>query len=245
MVIMFVFQEGDLFTRIQFDRDIRSENLVFQEPMTFKDAILTLASRLREPNTVFIFWNFFSKACANLESYEKRGLERMALGVNAIEFHKGERLTRFLVGVAVNELRIESIASMIQAMLTDKVSYGIGNFRQGNTLLVGDTPGNKAMGYNTPFVGSGSGLWLLKQLEAAGIPEDKYYWINAKDNFGIEADKQILTDLKPRKIIAMGNEAAKWADSLRNRYHVLGVPHPQFWLRFRSAQEYPLLKLLK
>ena len=242
---MFVFQEGEAFPIVQFDRDVMASHIMCEEPLTFTDAIVTLASRLRSPNAVFVFWNFFSKACANLELYEKRGLERMALGVNAIEFYKEERETRFIVGVDASSVRKESLAIMIQSMLQDKVSYGIGNFRKGNTLLVGDTPGNKSLGYNTPFVGSGSGLWLLKQLEAANIPEDKYYWINAKDNFGIEADRLLLEDLKPKKIIALGNEALKWAQTVQHRYHVVVCPHPQYWLRFHSNVEYPLLKQLK
>jgi hypothetical protein len=242
---MFVFLEGDAFPIMHFDRDINAQHTVLENELEFSDAILTLASMMNEPNTVHIFWNFFSKACRKLEPFQKRGLERIALGQNAVEFHRGRRFTRFLVGVDVTNLREESMATTIQSMMQDKISFGIGNFRRGNILLVGDTPGNKSMGYNTPFVGSGSGQWLLKQLEAIGFPEDKYYWINAKDNYGIDANYKFVSDLKPKKIIALGNEAAKWAGRLCNLHEVTTCPHPQFWLRFRSDQEYPLLKLIK
>lgn len=242
---MFVFQEGNVIPIIRFDRNIKVSPVLIEGQLSFSDAIACLASRLHTPKTVFLFWNFFSKCCKNLESFEKRGLERLALGTNAVEFYTDRHETRFLVGIDINGIRRDALSSMVMSMMNDTISFGIGNFRKGNILLVGDTPGNKALGYNTPFVGSGSGLWLLKQLEAADIPEDKYYWINARDNFGVVADQMFLDDLKPKRIIALGVEASKWAMSLRNRYNVVSCPHPQFWLRFRRNQEYPLFKLLK
>jgi len=242
---MFVFYEGlkELPT-INLD-GVYTSIVGFDEPLSFNQAIITLAERAKYPDQIHFLWNFFSNGCRYLQPYERRGLERIALGNNAIEFYIERQQTRFLVSIEANSLRLTSIATTIQSLNRDEKGSGIGNFRVGNILLVGDCPGAKALGYNTPFVGSGSGRWLLKKLEDANIPEDKYYWINAKDGFGVETEQTFLDNLKPKKIITLGNEAAKWTKCLANRYNVQSCRHPQYWLRFRSAEEYPLLKLLK
>ena len=242
---MFVFLEGNDFPMIPFNQAYDVLHIPIRRPLSFKDAIIELASKMKDRTSIFVFWNFFKVGCSELASYEKRGLERIAMGVNAIEYYFDRKETRFMPEMNVSELKPEAMASTAQAISLDTTSFGIGNFRKHNTLLVGDTPGKNSLGYNTPFVGSGSGLWLLKLLEAAEIPEDKYYWINSADNFGIEAEYRFLEDLCPKKIITLGNEAASWARRLETRYTVISCSHPQYWLSFKSGQEYPLIKLLK
>jgi hypothetical protein len=122
---------------------------------------------------------------------------------------------------------------------------GIGNFTLGNVLLVGDRPGKGNFGYNTPFVGGGSGMWITKQLEAANIPEDKYYWINSHGCVGEKTDFKIIQALRPQKVIALGNEAFKWVnEAIFLECEIDKVPHPQYWKRFKSGEVYPLIDLL-
>lgn len=134
---------------------------------------------------------------------------------------------------------------------------------QNRILLVGDKPGNAAPiepGYHhTPFhsMKNCSG-YLNILLDEYGIDERELIWINAISNRSVEnpnhylgAEKylveryemgiDIVSRLNPRAIIALGNLASRWLRDIPHEKQ----PHPQYWTRFHSKKEYPLLPLLK
>ncbi len=190
--------------------------------------------------------NLFSTGCKNLYSWQVRGLERIALRRDPIEIHqlRGSRFFRHREfddpKNGNTNLHPEDYGDNYT-----QIDFGIGLFKKGNILIVGDRPGPDSKGENIPFVGTGCGSWLLKNMEKSEIDERKLYWINAKDNFGVVAPKDFLSLLQPSKIICLGSEAAKWAIDISDEYEIITVPHPQYWRRFKNNERYPLLDLLK
>lgn len=241
---MFMFIEGD---PLDFDLGDKVEVIEINvtTKLSYNAAIKMLAmySKSVTPRMV-ILYNYFSIGCANLTSAQRRGLERLALGDNAIEvINTKERQTRFMNVMLASS--VENSVDIISAMMQDLVCFGIGNFNSGNILIVGESPGPGSQGFNTPFVGSGSGQWLTRKLEEADVDETRLYWINAYDGYGVPASPEFIHTLKPSKIVVLGAEARKWASVVSPEYEIIHVHHPQYWLRFRSNEEYPLTNLLK
>jgi hypothetical protein len=241
---MFMFIEGG---PLNFDlgNNIETIEINVTTSLSYNAAIKLLAmySKSLTPRMV-ILYNYFTIGCTKFTSAQRRGLERLALGDNAIEIINSEvRQTRFMNTMPASSIRTS--VGILRAMMADLISFGIGNFSQGNILIVGESPGPGSQGFNTPFVGSGSGQWLSKQLEAADIDETKLYWINAFDGYGVPASQEFIRTLKPSKIILLGGEARQWAAPLQKDYKVEHIHHPQYWLRFKANEEYPLMKLLK
>jgi len=241
---MFMFIEGG---RLNFDLGGKTETLEINvtTKLSYNAAIKLLAMYSKSPTPrMIILYNYFTIGCANLTSAQRRGLERLALGDNAIEIINSEvRQTRFMNTMSAASVR--NNVGILRAMMLDIVGFGIGNFNFGNILIVGESPGPGSQGFNTPFVGSGSGQWLTRKLEEAEIDENRLYWINAYDGYGQPASHEFVRSLKPSKIIALGSEARKWAAPLQKEFNVEHVHHPQYWLRFKANEEYPLIEMLK
>lgn len=125
---------------------------------------------------------------------------------------------------------------------------GVGAYRPGVTLMVGEQVSNETAALPLPFVSWDQGgcvAWLSEKLEAWGVSERDLYWINALDlkGRGTQAGEW-LDRLAPRRVIALGSVAEAWC-----RQHVhgntRGVPHPQWWKRFKHHDEsYPLREAL-
>lgn len=126
---------------------------------------------------------------------------------------------------------------------------GAGAYRRGAVLLVGERPHVARSGqlkHRLPFVsfdGAGCAPWLAEQLELAGVPETDLYWVNAYDALGVPTDPAFVRDLQPRKVVALGKQAAEWCRDAGLSF--VEVPHPQFWKRFKSGEPYPLLDVLR
>jgi hypothetical protein len=243
---MFIFIEGesvfDLNPGDQDDIEYRNFQITF--PLSFDEAISLLASNSKTfHRCITTFTNFFTIGCIELSDAQHRGLERIAMGDNAIELVDQPNVqTRFMEHIQVELL--DKNLNLIDAIEKRPISFGIGDFEKGNILIVGDTPGPDANGFNVPFVGSGSGLWLLQKMEQADIDEKNLYWINAYDDFGGHANPEFLNELKPSRIIALGKRALCWCDEHATNHIVESTYHPQYWRRFKNGQEYPLIKML-
>jgi adenylate kinase family enzyme len=122
---------------------------------------------------------------------------------------------------------------------------GIGNFKPGNILIVGDTASNPLIdNIDLPFVHwEGCSPWLAMQLDYAGVPESELYWVNGFRLDGGIQSKDFVDELQPRLIVALGEEAARWCE-IADLKHTR-VEHPQYWKRFRHADQYPLVNLLR
>lgn len=235
---MFIFLEGSHYP-VEMPLHGRRVRVIVEEEYTFVEAIKLLASHsLKDHNVITIFTNFFTVGCRMLESREIRGLERIALGEGAIEVTSFSRKTKHIRSIHPAKWDAE------MGIYGHEYALGIGAFSHKNILIVGDSPGEMNHGYNTPFVGSGCSVWFSKRLEEAEIPEDRLYWINSKNNYGVEAEQDFLDVLQPKAIFCLGNVAAKWAHNLKSEFNVVKTSHPQYWLRFQSGKKYPLIDLI-
>lgn len=114
---------------------------------------------------------------------------------------------------------------------------GVGMFKEGVTLLVGEQTNPRAQGrYLLPFIGTGygAGSWLTALFEDWRVPETSLYWANAKRPDGGWEDPSFIDALRPSRIVAMGRVAQGW---LKDVEHV-AVPHPQYWRRFRTREKF-------
>lgn len=235
---MFIFLEGSHYP-VEMPLLGKRVRIIVEEEYTFIEAIKLLASHSsKDHNVITVFTNFFTIGCRSLESREIRGLERISLGEGVIEVTKFPRKTKHIKSVHPAKWDKE------MSVFNNEYALGIGAFTEGNILIVGDSPGEMNHGYNTPFVGSGCSIWFSKRLEEANIPEDQLYWINSKNNFGVEAEQDFIDVLKPRLIICLGNTATQWAHNLKSDFNVVKMYHPQYWLRFQSQYKYPLIDLI-
>lgn len=124
---------------------------------------------------------------------------------------------------------------------------GAGHWAPGEvTLIVGERLSPRVRHGFPPFVSfrhDGCAPWLAAQLEAGGISEHRLYWVNALGKGGRPIDPTFISQLKPRRIIALGSVAAKWCRDSGHAFET--VPHPQYWKRFHHGQPYKLIDMLK
>lgn len=117
---------------------------------------------------------------------------------------------------------------------------GVGQWGPGSTLLVGERV-SSAGWPDMPFVSfheGGCSAWLARQLESWRVPESSLYWVNA---YQLSPDFMGRDDA-PKKVVALGKVAAAWCRKAGLAFDE--VPHPQFWKRFHSHEEYELKEAL-
>lgn len=118
---------------------------------------------------------------------------------------------------------------------------GVGVFREGVTLLVGERFARGTLGdggWRFPFVGSMCSAWVTGLLEEWRVFESSLYWVNAVDGLERETDPSFVERLKPARVIALGNWAQDWV--IRHNIEHTAVSHPQYWKRFHHNDVYPL-----
>jgi hypothetical protein len=110
-------------------------------------------------------------------------------------------------------------------------------------LIVGEQYNVRArpQGPHIPFVGTGrNGFWLAHQLELLGIPESELAWVNAVQPDGRRTEFD-LGAFNFDLAITLGATAKNWVYFQRTIKNWLAFPHPAFWTRFKSKEQYPLL----
>lgn len=145
--------------------------------------------------------------------------------------------------------KIHNAARISERINLAKISrppFGMGNFKKGNILIIGEQsakPPLHPIGQD-PFCGTkGSSVWINEQLDKAKIREEDLFWINALNLDGSKADvEMIVKKLKPAKVIALGNIPSKLCNDLSIPH--IKVPHPAYWKRFHSKIKYPLIQYL-
>lgn len=127
---------------------------------------------------------------------------------------------------------------------------GIGRWKQGAVLIVGDRHGPSLQPYkvnsNIAFCDmakAGTSYWLTSKLEDAGISEESIYWINSYDQNDQPTESAFIDRLKPQTILALGDNAARWCETYGLRFEQFG--HPQWHKRFKYHEDYPLIARLK
>ena len=116
----------------------------------------------------------------------------------------------------------------------------------GNILIIGEQAANPEKdSHQEPFCSDkGCSGWLNDQLDAADVPEEYLFWVNALNNDGTEIDIATLVEnLKPKAVIALGNKAKQLCE--KNSLSADFVYHPQYWKRFKNKEPYPLIALIK
>ena len=136
---------------------------------------------------------------------------------------------------------IDTLIDMLEQPVRANAGPGIGNFRRGSTLIVGDQVNPRVALYDYPFVASGKGAssFITEQLEVCGVGEECLYWINAYDSNGYRTDGSFIERLSPRRIVALGARAGRWCRDLEVEHRQ--IPHPAFWRRFHFNEEYTAL----
>lgn len=140
-------------------------------------------------------------------------------------------------------LAIDGLRSLIEAARPHfNGGPGVGHFRPGNTLIVGEQVNARAP---MPFIDDrGCAIWLAEKLNEAMVPESDLYWINALDPDGEWTDPGFLDGLRPTRIIALGQVAERWCKDVGAGTSTHAIPHPQQHKRFRYHQPYPLTEIL-
>lgn len=97
---------------------------------------------------------------------------------------------------------------------------------------------NQDSWYQWPFASfndGGCSNWLTDTLEKSHISESLLYWVNSD---------QDLKKVEQNKVfIALGLDASQALDAIGINHKL--CPHPQYWKRFHSGQQYPLITVLK
>lgn len=124
---------------------------------------------------------------------------------------------------------------------------GVGRFAPGEvTLLVGEQISDGTAAADLPFISwhpGGCSGWLANQLETWGVSERDLYWINAKDQAGKITKPGIwLDELRPKRVVAMGEVARTWCRYYNIEYR--HITHPQYHKRFHHSEPYLLQELL-
>ena len=106
----------------------------------------------------------------------------------------------------------------------------------------GEHKNNDAL-YQHPFGslnGTGCSLWLSDQLQDANISEQSLLWVNADE---LARVPDFLEWHAGKKFISLGDKATCVLQDHGLSYYP--APHPQYWKRFKSGFQYPLIKILK
>jgi len=122
---------------------------------------------------------------------------------------------------------------------------GVGNYCTGTIVLVGEQASNptEKTANQQPFCSDkGCSGWLNLLLEQEQIPEEKLFWLNAKNNDGTLIDPKVIENIAPKVVITLGKTACDLLS--RSNISYLHHYHPQYWKRFRNKQRYPLLDTL-
>lgn len=125
---------------------------------------------------------------------------------------------------------------------------GIGLFKNGQMLIVGDEPSKRGhlSAKNLVFISDhdgGCSAWMTDQLEKWKVPERDLYWINSRSWDGLRTSDKFLSRLQPSRVVALGKRAKLWC-SEAGIENAVEVPHPQYWKRFRAHEFYPLREAL-
>ena len=120
----------------------------------------------------------------------------------------------------------------------------------GDFLVVGDEFANHQDAdtfYQWPFGalgGGGCSRWLARQLEAAGVGEDRLCWANADVGGGFLARLYFdLTRSGGKTVVALGHKAHERLETWG--FPHLRCPHPQHAKRFDYREPYRLIEILK
>lgn len=160
---------------------------------------------------------------------------------------RGSLVKKFPQQRLIKTIRDHNLMSRIairqELAVKTKPPFGMGNFKKGNILIVGEQsakPPLHPIGQD-PFCGmKGSSKWINLQLETWNVSEEKLFWINALNLDGSKADvSKIVKLLKPSRVIALGNVASNLC--IENSIHHIKIPHPAYWKRFKSKIKYPLI----
>lgn len=196
--------------------------------------------------------------------HQRRSLERVLQGYRPVvvkpeplgwhPFRESLDDVTLLAGAPALPASINSGASalalQINRLRPANPGAGVGSWRARAALVVGDRPNPRSSGTSFPgwpFISQlreGCSAWLSGQLEEAGVPERRLYWINAHTREGAPEPglRALYEGSRWAGVVTLGGRASRTLTEL-------GVPHeqvhhPQHWKRFHFHQRYMLGKVL-
>jgi hypothetical protein len=153
-------------------------------------------------------------------------------------------------GQSLSLVAMTAIKPLVEMQRAKNPLHNIRTLSAGNwnapIVVVGESfaehKNNDAM-YQLPFVsmsGSGCSAWLAGELHWGGISEQSLLWINADE---LAKVPEFFDWHAGKKFVTLGDKAACVLQDHGQTYYP--APHPQYWKRFKSGVEYPLIKMLK
>lgn len=141
---------------------------------------------------------------------------------------------------------VDTLLGVIKERSIVNKAAGGGCFKEGNILLLcdkGPKTNMRASALVIPFINfldnDGPSRMLVQTLENEGVLENKVYWINTQTFQGVPTSPDFITQLKPSKIFALGNNAYAWA--LNNNVRVTKLPPPLHHMQNYSDQPYHIM----
>jgi len=116
----------------------------------------------------------------------------------------------------------------------------VGRYAERAIAIVADKP--KFAGFNPPFISfrrDGVSWWLADGMRRAGLLEQFFVWVNCRSADEVETDPGPLIALRPEKVFALGDQAAKWCAEYEIDCTI--HKHPISWKRFNPTKPYPLV----
>ena len=130
--------------------------------------------------------------------------------------------------------------------IPEKFQNCAGNFNNNGSIVViigekpaGPSPFRRSYPFNDVDGCSG---WLNRLLAKAKIDESKLFWVNAYNLDDSSNDSSMVNEVNPKEVICLGKTAEKWAKE--NGWECKTFYHPQYWKRFKSKEDYPLIEHL-
>ncbi len=121
--------------------------------------------------------------------------------------------------------------------LQAKSIRGVHGNGKGRFLIIGESL-NPSNGNKFTFCSSvGCSPWLCDQLDKSGVPETEIGWAN-QDTL----TKGAIVDMEPEYVYALGAKARNWCE--KNDVSATMFDHPQYWKRFKSNGDYPLVEAM-
>jgi thymidylate kinase len=141
----------------------------------------------------------------------------------------------------IDEVRSVIEAARLQAITASTVCTGIGTILGPKIVFVGEKLNDKVTWLGLPFDNGSSSQYLLECMRKANIDEKQVYLVNA--NTLTSEEVLFLRFNGCARFIALGNVASRRLLEL-GVIHA-GLPHPQYWKRFKSNDKAAYIEAFK
>lgn len=185
----------------------------------------------------------------DLQTFQKRHLERWLLGKGAVAISENPSKTSLKTALSVIDVTHNNIiVDELVNRRDQNIGPGAGCWDPKRSILIVGERANHwdGMRYLSPFSAldrSGCSAWLTDGLAECGVSENRLYWVNAQREDKTAERTEFISELQPVQTFALGKVAKAWCDRCGIKH--VAVDHPQYHKRFKNKELYPLLEHLK